>query len=57
MVSYNSQVTDNSYKIQIETDKKEYFKLIEDMVRVMIDKSLYESLYKKTSQEWQCEYK
>lgn len=52
MVSYNSQVTDNSYKIQIETDKKEYFKLIEDMVRVMIDKSLYESLYKKTSQEW-----
>lgn len=49
MVSYNSQVTDNSYKIQIETDKKEYFKLIEDMVRVMIDKSLYEGLYKKVS--------
>lgn len=47
MISYNSQVTKGDYKIQIETDNKEYFKLIEEMVRVMIDKSSYERLYKE----------
>lgn len=45
MTSYNTQRTKGEYKIQIETDNVKYFEMIEEMVRLMIDKSLYERLY------------
>ena len=45
MISYNSQTTKGEYKIQIETDNKKYFQMIEEIVRLMIDKSLYEKMY------------
>lgn len=47
MIGYNSQRTNGEYKIQIETDNEKYFEMIEEMVRLMIDKSLYERLYEK----------
>lgn len=49
MISYNSQTTKGDYKIQIETDNKKYFQMIEEIVRLMIDKSLYERLYAEVS--------
>ncbi len=42
MISYNSQTTEGSYKIQIETDNRKFFEIIEEITRLMIDKSLYE---------------
>lgn len=50
MISYNSQTTKGEYKIQIETDNKKFFQMIEEMVRLMIDKSLYEKLYAEVSE-------
>lgn len=51
MISYNSQTTKGEYKIQIETDNKKYFRIIEEMVRLMIDKSSHERLLKSRGKE------
>lgn len=51
MISYNSQTTKGDYKIQIETNNKEYFRMIEEMVRLMIDKSRHERLYAVSSKK------
>lgn len=52
MISYNSQTTKGNYKIQIETDNKKYFQIIEEIVRLMIDKSLHEKLLKSRGKEY-----
>lgn len=45
MISFNSQVTKGDYRIQIYTDNRKQFELIQEIVRLMIDKGLYEKLY------------
>lgn len=45
MISYNSQSGEGKYKLQIETDNRKYFEMIEEMVRLMIDKELYFRVY------------
>ena len=39
MVSYNSQTTKGSYKIQFETDNWECYREVEDVIRTWIDRS------------------
>lgn len=39
MLSYNSQVSKNDYKLQVETDNYEQFKILEAFIRLMIDNS------------------
>lgn len=51
MISYNSQTTKGSYKIQIETDDRKFFEIIEEVTRLMIDKSLYERMHNEKIKE------
>ena len=37
MIGYNSQVGEGKYHIQVETDNRDYYRAIEDFIRIFVD--------------------
>lgn len=47
MIRYNSHTGEGKYKLEVETDNRRYFEMVEEFVRLMIDKELYFKLYEE----------
>lgn len=47
MIKYNSHTGEEKYKLEIETDNRKYFEMVEEIVRLMIDKELYFRLHEE----------
>ena len=47
MIKYNSHTGEGKYKLEIETDNRKYFEMVEEIVRLMITKELYFKLHEE----------
>lgn len=47
MIRYNSHTGEGKYKLEVETDNRRYFEMVEEIVRLMIDKELYFKLHEE----------